>query len=105
MPGSFAGRQEISRQAGDSPLPPVDPQVSAPRSRRELIRKIAWTWVFLAGAYYVFDLVNQWTDGLSHASGRAFGDDFINYWSGAFLAWHHRAAEIYRLPAFHAFQQ
>ena len=36
---------------------------------------------------------------------RPFGDDFINYWSGAFLAWHGRAAEIYNPAAFHVFEQ
>jgi len=42
---------------------------------------------------------------LVNAAGRPFGDDWINFWSGSFLALHSRAAEIYDLNAFHAFQQ
>jgi arabinofuranan 3-O-arabinosyltransferase len=34
-----------------------------------------------------------------------FGDDFINFWPAANLAWHVRAAEVYNLAAFHAFEQ
>lgn len=37
-------------------------------------------------------------------AGRPFGDDFINYWSAAWLAFHGRAAEIYDWNAFHAFE-
>lgn len=37
-------------------------------------------------------------------AGRPFGDDFINYWSAAWLAFHGRAAEIYDWNAFHVFQ-
>lgn len=37
-------------------------------------------------------------------TGRPFGDDFINYWSAAWLAFHGRAAEIYDWNAFHVFE-
>ena len=33
-----------------------------------------------------------------------FGSDFINYWSGAYLALHGRAAEVYNFVAFHNFE-
>jgi arabinofuranan 3-O-arabinosyltransferase len=55
-------------------------------------------------AYVVF----YFNDLLQKARGiidRAIGDDFINFWSGPYLAWHHRAAEIYNFAAFHTFEQ
>jgi hypothetical protein len=58
----------------------------------------------IAAITYVIDLLHQLRDGWSDGVGRAFGDDFINYWSGAFLALHGRAAEVYDFAAFHAFQ-
>jgi arabinofuranan 3-O-arabinosyltransferase len=42
---------------------------------------------------------------LVNAVGRPFGDDWVNYWSAGYLALHGRAAEIYDLNVFHAFQQ
>lgn len=59
----------------------------------------------MASAVYLFDLLRQTKDGLTNGAGRPFGDDFINYWSAAFLAWHGRAAEIYGWSAFHAFEE
>ena len=41
----------------------------------------------------------------STTAGRPFGDDWVNYWSAAWLALHGRAAEIYNVNAFHSFQQ
>ena len=69
------------------------------------LRIIAWIWIVNAGLTYLIDLLPQTTDGLSNGLGRPFGDDFLNYWSGAFLAFHGRAAEIYDFAAFHAFEQ
>ena len=54
---------------------------------------------------YFFDLLHQTHDHLVNGAGRPFGDDWVNYWSGAFLALHGRAAEIYNFYGFHAFQQ
>src|SRR5947207_12946895 len=51
------------------------------------------------------DLLRQTHDGLSDGVRRPFGDDFVNYWSGAFLAAHGRAAEVYDFLAFHVFEQ
>lgn len=59
----------------------------------------------MAGAAYFIDLSHQTQDGLTNGTGRPLGDDFINYWSAAFLAWHDRAADIYNWSAFHAFEQ
>src|SRR5271165_1549406 len=59
-----------------------------------LLEKVARTWVCMAAAYYVYDLYSLTRDGLTggpavgeNFGGRAFGEDFINYWSGAWLAW------------------
>jgi len=60
-----------------------------------LIDKIARCYVAVAFVVYVADLLRQTRNGLTDGAGRPFGDDFINFWSGPFLAWHQRAAEIY----------
>jgi len=69
------------------------------------LRMIVWFWLVIASAVYVADLLHQTRDGLSDGVSRAFGDDFVNYWSAAFLAAHGRAAEIYDFAAFHLFEQ
>jgi hypothetical protein len=69
-----------------------------------LARAMAQCWIVLAAITYVIDLLHQTRDGWSDGIGRAFGDDFVNYWSGAFLASHGRAADVYDFAAFHAFQ-
>jgi hypothetical protein len=66
---------------------------------------LARSFIAAAAICYVYDLLRQTHDHLTNGAGRPFGDDFINYWSAAFLAWHGRAAEIYNPLAFHAFQQ
>src|SRR5579863_6081170 len=77
--------------------------VAAPRSK--LVVKTARCYVAAAMVVYVADLLRQTRDHLTNGAGRPFGDDFVNFWSGPFLAWHHRANEIYNFDAFHAFQQ
>jgi hypothetical protein len=69
------------------------------------LRLIAWLWVALAAVAWLIDLLRQTREGLSNGLGRPFGDDFVNYWSGAFLAFHGRVAEVYDFAAFHAFEQ
>lgn len=69
------------------------------------LRIIAWIWIGNAALTYLIDLLPQTRDSLSNGLGRPFGDDFINYWSGAFLAFHGRAAEVYDFAAFHVFEQ
>jgi len=70
-----------------------------------LIEKVARCYVAVTIIVYVVDLLRQTRDGLTDGAGRPFGDDFVNFWSGPFLAWHQRAAEIYNFDAFHAFEQ
>ena len=69
------------------------------------LKMIARCWIVIACIAYVFDLLQQTHDGLSDGVRRPFGDDFVNYWSGAFLAAHGRAAEVYDFVAFHVFEQ
>ena len=69
------------------------------------LRFMARCWIAFAGITYVVDLLRQTHDRLSDGAGRAFGDDFVNYWSAAFLALHGRAAEVYDFAAFHLFEQ
>ena len=66
---------------------------------------IARCFAGAAALMYIFDLLRQTKDRLTDGAGRPLGDDFVNYWSGAYLALHGRAAEIYDPAAFHAFEQ
>lgn len=71
----------------------------------DFARTLAHCWIAVAAVGYGLDLLRQTSHGLTNGSGRPFGDDFANYWSGAFLAFHERAAEVYNWHAFHAFQE
>jgi hypothetical protein len=66
---------------------------------------VARSFVAAAVFVYFFDLLHQTHGHLLGAAGRPFGDDFINFWAGGFLALHGRAAEAYDPNAFHAFEQ
>lgn len=70
-----------------------------------IIITVARSFVAASAFGYVFDLYRQTLAHLTNGAGRPFGDDFLNYWSGAFLALHGRAAEVYDFNAFHAFEQ
>jgi hypothetical protein len=70
-----------------------------------LVLTIARSFAAAAAGIYLYDLLRQTRDHLTDGVLRPFGDDFINFWSGAFLALHGRAAEIYNPAAFHAFEQ
>ena len=88
----------------------TQPSNVAGNEGRELIaparvRMVARCWVAIALVCYVIDLLRQTSAGLTNGRGRPFGDDFMNYWSGAWLALHGRAAEVYDWHAFHVFQQ
>lgn len=72
--------------------------------RPDLLLAFARTWIVIAAVVYIYDLLEQTADGLTDGIRRPFGDDFVNYWSAAFLAWQNRAAEIYSFTAFHEFQ-
>ena len=70
-----------------------------------MVTTVARSFVAAAAFAYVFDLLRQTHDHLTNGTGRTFGDDFINYWSGGFLALHGRAMEVYSYTGFHAFEQ
>lgn len=76
-----------------------------PAALQSLIDRTACFYIPIAAFLYITDLLRQTHDGLTDGAGRSFGDDLINFWSGPYLAWHGRAAEIFDLNAFHAFQQ
>jgi hypothetical protein len=66
---------------------------------------VARSFATAAALVYLYDLLRQTADHLTNGAGRPFGDDFINFWSGAYLAWHGRVSEIYNPAAFHVFEQ
>jgi arabinofuranan 3-O-arabinosyltransferase len=70
-----------------------------------LAATVARCFAAAAAPIYLYDLLRQTHEHLTNGAGRPFGDDFINFWSGAHLAWHGRATEIYNPAAFHAFEQ
>lgn len=70
-----------------------------------LIVATARCFVPFAALGYLAYALRQTTDHLTNGAGRAFGDDFLCFWSGAYLALHHRAGEIYNFARFHAFAQ
>ncbi len=67
------------------------------------IRTIASIWAIATGIFYWYDILRD-TGRTLTAAGRPLGDDFVNFWSGAHLAWSGRAADVYDWPAYHAFQ-
>src|SRR3954470_22671405 len=81
-----------------------DSNLPVPRDA-DLLRKIALMWIALTAAFCAFDLMRKTSVGLTDGDGRPIGDDFVNYFSGAWLALHQRAAEIYHWDAYHAFQE
>jgi hypothetical protein len=70
-----------------------------------LTTNVARSFAAAAALIYLYDLLQQTHDHLTNGAGRPFGDDFINFWSGAYLAWHGRVSEIYNPAAFHVFEQ
>lgn len=69
------------------------------------VKAIACCWSVAALLMYAWDLWGQTRSGLTNGLGRPFGDDFINYWSGAWLTWHGRIADVYNFEAFHLFER
>jgi hypothetical protein len=71
---------------------------------RARLRTVALIWVGIAAVLYLVDLAGQLQVGLTDGDKRPFGDDYINYWSAAVLAWSGRASQVYDLQSFHDFQ-
>jgi len=91
----------MAAEISDEPQQTTDGRwpVSADR-----VHAAAHCWLIAAPLLYAWDLWGQTRAGLTNGLGRPFGDDFINYWSGAFLAWHGRIADVYNFQAFHLFE-
>jgi hypothetical protein len=70
----------------------------------ERIRAFGVVWIIFAVPVYFIDLMHQTAVGLSDGKGRPFGDDFINYWSAAKLAFMGRSADVYNWESFHEFE-
>lgn len=68
------------------------------------LRLVARCWIAIAAIAYLIDLLGRTRAGFTDGIRSPFGDDFINYWSGAYLALHGRAAEVYDFVAFHEFE-
>ena len=73
--------------------------------RHELVLAAARCWVVLAAVFYAWDVWRTTRVGLSDGAERPLGWDFINYWSGAVLAWRGEATHVYDWFAFHVFEQ
>jgi hypothetical protein len=71
----------------------------------DLVIAFARCWIVLAFLFCCFDFPRQLADGYTDGAGRPFGDDYVNYWSAAYLAIHGLADRIYNWDAFHVFQQ
>ena len=86
-------------------LPSRQPQAPATELLNpERLRLVARCWIVVAVIGYLVDLFGRTRVGLTDGIRSPFGDDFINYWSGAYLALHGRAAEVYNFVAFHDFE-
>ena len=70
-----------------------------------LAHVVARSYVAVAACVYLVDLWQRTRQHLTNGAGRPFGDDFINFWSGGFLALHGRASQVYDFSGFHAFEQ
>lgn len=68
------------------------------------LRRIAFIWFAVAGVLLALYLARQLRAGLTDGMGHPFGEDFLNFWSGARLALTGQADAIYDLAHFHAFE-
>lgn len=68
------------------------------------LMRVARMWLCLAVALLLAILWRQSQAGWSDGNGAPFGEDFINFWSGARLALDGRWAVVYDIAAFYAYQ-
>src|ERR1700761_6556154 len=83
---------------------PAGEPVTRPLTDPARLKLIARCWIVIAPIMYLLDLVQQTRLDLTDGIRRPFGDDFINYWSGAWLALHEQARGVYDFDAFHLFE-
>ncbi|TYL91689.1 DUF2029 domain-containing protein [Bradyrhizobium rifense] len=89
------------------PAKPPAPQLRAPVTKLldpERLRLVAYCWIVVAAIAFVVELVARTRVGPADGIGDPICADFINYWTGAYLALHGRAAEVYDFVAFHDFE-
>ncbi len=67
--------------------------------------RIGRIWALAALFAFSFHLWDETRIGMVDPAGHPFGDDTLNFWSGARLALAGHAATAYDMPAFHAFEQ
>ncbi len=70
-----------------------------------LLLRVARMWCVIAAPLLIFYLSRQLTLGWTDGAGHPFGEDFINFWSGARLAQTGQWPTIYDLGAFHRFEE
>jgi arabinofuranan 3-O-arabinosyltransferase len=73
--------------------------------RPAFAQAFARCWILVASGFYAWDLWRHTRVGLTDGAGQPFGGDFLNYWSGAFLAWRGAVDQVYDWHAYHAFQE
>ena len=71
---------------------------------KERLVALGRIWCFIAAPLLTFHVARQfqvdWTDG----AGAPLGEDFLNFWSGAYLSMTGKWPEIYDFQAFHQFE-
>lgn len=72
-------------------------------SDQRMIR-VARIWLCVAVPLLLFILVRQTRVGWGDGTGAPFGEDFINFWSGARLALDGQWPIVYDIAAFHSYQ-
>ncbi|MDO7835881.1 glycosyltransferase family 87 protein [Sphingobium sp. HBC34] len=72
--------------------------------RPDRLTRLARLWCMVAGVLLILYLARQWRVGMTDGLGHPFGEDFLNFWSGARLALTGHADAIYDLARFHAFE-
>lgn len=70
----------------------------------DMLRRVAFIWCGVAGLLLLAYLARQLGVGLTDGAGHPFGEDFLNFWSGAHLAVTGQAGIIYDIGRFHAFE-
>lgn len=68
------------------------------------VLRVARIWLCVAAPLLLFILTRQMRDGWSDGTGAPFGEDFINFWSGARLALDGQWPIVYDIAALHAYQ-
>ena len=66
---------------------------------------VALIWIVVAALFYFFNVYHQLGANGTDGSGRPLGNDFINFWSGAVVAWRDGALAVYDWQGFQLFEE